>query len=62
MSEWERMEREQQKTDVIYVTPSGGVFVSPDGIGRIWYDSEEEAAEQHGDHLETVYLDVEPWD
>lgn len=32
-----RVTRDTQKTDVIYVTPDAGAFVTPDGEGRYWY-------------------------
>lgn len=42
--------RESMKIDVIY---QGGkldqVFVTPDGHGRFWYDTIDEAEEQHGE-------------
>jgi len=42
------------KPDVIYETVEGDIFVSPDGIGRLWYDSVDEAYEQHGTDLPVV--------
>lgn len=46
--------RRNQRPDVIYVGDCpdlGGevVFVSPDGEGRFYYDSVEEAVGQHGE-------------
>lgn len=40
--------RKQQGTDIIYIQPDGMVFFSPDGEGRVWYDSVEEAKEATG--------------
>ena len=37
----------QFKPEVIYATVEGDVFVSPDGIGRVWYDTVQEAKEDH---------------
>lgn len=64
----ETVTRETQEIEVIYVGPEvdedkpGGVFVTTDGIGRYWYDSVEEAQEQHGDDLPICHLDVTPDD
>ncbi len=41
-------DRDWQRTDTIYVTPDGSAFFTPDGEGRIWYDSKEEAMEDTG--------------
>lgn len=30
--------RDNQKTDVIYVAPGKGAIVTPDGVGRYFYD------------------------
>lgn len=36
--------------DTIYrETSSGTYFVTPDGVGCFWYDTYEEALDQHGD-------------
>ena len=32
-----RVSRSTQQTDTIYVTPTEGAFVTPDGEGRYWY-------------------------
>lgn len=32
-----RISRETQRADVIYVCPDGSAFVTPDGEGRYWY-------------------------
>jgi hypothetical protein len=36
--------RDNQVPDVLYVLPDGACFVTPDGVGRYWYDDEDEAA------------------
>ena len=42
--------RSSLKVDRIYCEDSSGqFFVTPDGIGCFWYDTLEEAKEQHGD-------------
>jgi hypothetical protein len=42
--------RESLKVERIYKeTKSGQYFVTPDGIGCFWYETLEEAQEQHGD-------------
>lgn len=44
--------RENQAAENLYVVADGRIFVvAPDGIGRYYYDTEDEAQEQHGDHL-----------
>lgn len=35
-------------TNVAYVTSWGTYFVSPDGIGRYFYDTMAEVLEEHG--------------
>lgn len=40
--------RQQQKTNTIYVTPDGSAFFSPDGEGRIWFSSRDEAWDETG--------------
>lgn len=48
------MVKRNHRMEVIYVTPRGregepsGVFVSPDGEGRTWYDTVEEAKDDTG--------------
>lgn len=44
--------------DVIYVLPDDSTFVSPDGIGRYFYDSVAEAEEQHGELPHKVVMDL----
>jgi hypothetical protein len=58
--------RKNQKLNVIYVvTPrvekglDEGVFFTPDGEGRIWFKSVEEAKEETG-LTKVVHLDSEP--
>lgn len=41
-------DRSWQRNDTIYVTPDGSAFFTPDGEGRIWYDSAEEAKADTG--------------
>lgn len=59
--------RKSQKTDVIYVTPGaeqgaeGLVFFSPDGKGRVWYDTVNEAKEETG-LTKVIYLLEDPED
>lgn len=50
----EPVTRDSQEPEVFYVAPDGCTFVSPDGIGRFFYDSLAEAIEEHGDHLNIV--------
>lgn len=53
--------RETQEPDLIYILTDGATcFVTPDGVGRYWYDSVLEAEEQHGDDVPHVYLEVDP--
>jgi len=41
--------RDNLLTDKLYFDSSRQMyFVTPDGIGCFWYDTEEEAREQHG--------------
>ena len=52
------VDRSTQEPDVIYVHNESGVaFVTPDGIGRHWADSEDEAVEEYGDDLPIEYVD-----
>lgn len=55
--------RKNQRTDTYYVHPEGGVFVTPDGVGRYYYSTLEEAQEQHGfiGDDRVVYLDADEW-
>ena len=48
--------RENQKTDVLYVLPDGETcFVTPDGEGRRYYDSTDEAtADTDFDRIEHI--------
>ena len=52
--------RATQKLDRIYSTPAG-VFVSPDGDGRIWFDSIAEAREATGLGI-VVLATVDPFE
>lgn len=47
-------DRSWQETDVVYVLADGSAFFSPDGEGRIWYDTEEEAMGPNGPGLDKV--------
>ena len=49
--------RETQEPDVIYVVEDSWAFVTPDGIGRFFYDSLEEAQEAHGEETPVVYAE-----
>lgn len=59
--------RKTQRTGVIYVTPraEGGdtmsVFFTPDGRGRIWFDSVEKAQRETGINV-IHFLASEPED
>lgn len=59
--------RKSQKTDVIYVTPGAAegqpesVFFTPDGEGRCWYDTVNEAKEDTG-ITKVIYLLSNPED
>lgn len=54
----EFVDRSTQDTDVIYVHEDAGLaFVTTDGIGRYWFDTEEEAVEEFGDDLPVTYVD-----
>lgn len=61
-----KITRKNQQSDVIYVTQnypeSGSVFITPDGEGRIWYDSIKEAQEQHGDDIPIIHCTVDPFE
>lgn len=46
--------RDNQVPDVIYVLPDGTAFVTPDGLGRYWYDTEDEAV---ADYLYTTDIE-----
>lgn len=59
--------RDSQRTETIYTTPGfergkpESVFFTPDGDGRIWYDSVEEAKADSG-LTKVVHLLSEPED
>jgi hypothetical protein len=40
--------RKQQGMNRIYIQPDGTCFVSPDGEGRVWFDTVKEAREETG--------------
>lgn len=48
--------RDNQESDVLYVLPDGTCFVTPDGEGRIYYDTEDEALADR-DVDRTVHVD-----
>lgn len=41
------MTRDEQKPEYLYIEPDGSAFFTPDGEGRIYYDSDEDALEEH---------------
>lgn len=60
-----RVTRDNQEADTIYVgwwddpvLRGETVFVSPDGIGRYYYESIEEAQDDMGDDLPIVYAEA----
>lgn len=54
------MERNNLKVDVIYyVEKQDMYFVTPDCFGGYWYETLEEAQEQHGDITPITVSDVE---
>lgn len=59
--------RKNQKTGVIYVTPGAAegqsecVFFTPDGEGRLWFDTVNEAKEETG-LTKVIYLLDDPED
>lgn len=54
--------RNAQQLDTIYRTPRGLYFFTPDGEGRIWFDSLKEAREDTGIDSRVVVLKSEPED
>lgn len=53
--------RTSQQTDILYLLPDGTCFVTPDGEGRLWYDSQDEATEDV-DFDRIVHVDkVQDW-
>ena len=49
------------KTNVIYVTPSELVYHTPDGVGRVFFDTVNEAKDETG-KTKVIYLLTEPED
>ena len=44
------VDRDTQRPNIIYVHPlTNEAFVSPDGVGRFYYDSVHQAYDEHGD-------------
>lgn len=55
------MKRSDLRVDVFYRSLiSEFIFFTPDGIGGYWYDTLEEAIEQHGDEYEVLFIDNVP--
>ena len=61
-----RITRANQQVDVIYEVlddnDGESYFVTPDGEGRYWYETLDEATEQHGDNLPVVQCTVDPFE
>lgn len=57
----EGMTRDEQELETIYVCPDDSAFVTPDGIGRHWFDDEDHAVDETG-YTTVVYLDESPED
>jgi hypothetical protein len=54
--------RESQEVDVLYLDRHfGTAFVTPDGVGRYYYDDQAQAEDEYGDDFADV-LDVDGWD
>jgi hypothetical protein len=54
--------RDQQRTGTVYVLPDGETsFFTPDGEGRIYFDSLQEARDETGINV-VAYLDETPDD
>lgn len=59
--------RKTQQMGIIYVTPRAendepnSVFFTPDGVGRVWFDTVEEAHRETG-IPKVIYLISEPDD
>lgn len=53
--------RAEQEAEKIYTTPQGQAFWTPDGEGRIWYDTLAEAIADVGEYP-VVELEREPED
>lgn len=53
--------REEQVADTLYIQPDGQAFYTPDGEGRIWYDSDEDALDDV-EPAHTVILDEDAED
>lgn len=56
--------RDEQEADTIYEMPDGSVFYTPDGIGRVYYDTIEDALADMGDDAPVISpdRDIAPWD
>lgn len=57
--------RKNWRTDTIYVEPDGSAFVTPDGVGAYFYDSQEQAEVEYVDWDRIAILslpaDLENW-
>ena len=54
--------RIDQDAEVIYEADDGRAFVSPDGEGRVYYDSVEAAKDDYGDlHTVRVVGEIEDY-
>lgn len=57
--------RRNWSTTAVYVNPDGTAFVTPDGVGAYFYDTEEEARNDYVDWNRVAYLskpaDLENW-
>ena len=51
--------RNELKTDVFYVLPSGEVFTTPNGVGGFWYENLRQALYAHG-QLVISYIESIP--
>lgn len=57
-----RLQRKDQRPEELYVCPDGQTFFTPDGEGRIWYDTLHDALQEHGVPTPVNYLMEEPED
>lgn len=49
--------RSEQAPETIYIANDGQAFFTPDGEGRVWFDSAIEAQFAYGDDIDIVLLD-----
>ena len=57
--DYPRITRFNQQLDVLYVLPDGSCFYTPDGEGRVWFDTEDEGLEQLALSADLHYLTTE---